>query len=171
MNTEPKKLRKAELLNVPNKLKEKVGSGGIDQALIAKAQAALDANTVDFIPIGDMLLKALDEALLSVTSGKISGEPAIESILYPVMQIKAQGAMFHYPLATDVSDILINFLETVTDINSDVMEIIQGHKKVLHTVLQKQMKDDTGLLGKQFCIALQDACKRYHRNLSPADSK
>ncbi len=168
MTAEPKKLRKAELISIPNVLKEKVGSGGIDQTLIAKAQAALDANTVDFVPIGEMLLKALDEAILAGTSGNVTGEAAIEAILYPVMQIKAQGAMFHYPLATDVSDILINFLEAVEKVDHDVLEIVTAHKKVLHTVLQKKMKDDTGAVGKQFCVALQDACKRYNRNLTGA---
>src|SRR5689334_18011463 len=110
---QPPKIRRAELISPPNYLKEKVGSGGIDENLLTKAQALLEDNTVDFKPIADMLIDVLTEAVQNTRAGVLTGENAIEAIIYPAMQLKAQGGMFHYPLVTELSNILVNFLETV----------------------------------------------------------
>src|SRR5688572_10224975 len=86
-----KKFRNAELLTPPNRLKEKVGSGGIDEAVLVKAQELLENNTVDFRPISLMLVDVLHETIADAKSGAIKGEDAINAMLYPAMQMKAQG--------------------------------------------------------------------------------
>ena len=158
----PKKLRQAELLQPPNRLKEKVGSGGIDPIVLSKAQEVLDSNPTDFAPIGESLLKALFEAVNEVRSEKAVGEVAIESILYPVMQLKAKGAMFRYPLITEVSSILVDFLETVSAIDNDILEIALALHKVLKAILTQKMEGNS-TTGKIFCQALNDACERYQK--------
>lgn len=161
---EQKKMRRAELINPPNKLKEKVGSGGIDENVIFKAQALLENNTVDFRPIATMLVDLLNEAIQDAKSGGTKGEAAIESMIYPAMQLKAQGSMFHYPLITEISNILVNFLETVTDADKDVVDIVVAHKMSINAVLASQIKGDGGKVGKDLRDALLDACNRYYKS-------
>src|SRR5690242_20454244 len=110
---QPKKLRRAQTIMPPNKLKEKVGSGGIDQTVVAKAQDMIETNTVDFNTTAIVLLALLSKTLEEAQTGARQGEDTINALLYPAMQLKAQGALFQYPLVTDIAAILIDFLETV----------------------------------------------------------
>ena len=162
-----RKVRKAELISPPNRLKEKVGHGGIDETVLGKAQELLENNTVDFKPIALMLVDLLHEAISDAKSGSTTGEDAIEAMLYPAMQLKAQGGMFHYPLISEISNILVNFLETVTDTDKDVMDIVVAHKMSINAVLASQIKGDGGKVGRELRDALLDACARYYKSRKP----
>lgn len=158
-----RKPRRAELLNPPNKIKEKVGSGGIDESVLMKAQALLESNTVDFKPIADMLMDVLNEAITDAKAGNTKGMKAIETMIYPAMQLKAQGSMFHYPLVTEISNILVNFLETVSVADKDVLDIVVAHKMAINAVLASKIKGAGGKVGKELHDALLDACSRYYK--------
>lgn len=160
---EQQKLRHAELISPPNRLKEKVGSGGIDETVVNKAQELLERNTIDFEPIANMMLDLLVDAINDAKAGNIKGEEAIEAMLYPAMQMKAQGTMFHYPLISDISHILVNFLETVNDMDRDVIDIVVAHKMSIKAVLASHLKGDGGKTGKELREALMDACTRYYK--------
>lgn len=151
------------LIKPPNHIKEKIGSGGLDSRVLERAQQAIDNNTIDFRPIAQELINDLSSALEAARSGALKGEAAIEAMIYPAMQIKAQGTMLHYMLATDVSDILVNFLENIKDTNDDLLEIVEAHKKTLTLIIVKEIKSSTGPVADQFKKALSDACTRYNK--------
>lgn len=161
---EQKKLRNAEMITPPNHLKEKVGSGGISEAIVEKAQSMIETNTVDFRPIATALLEQLDETIAHARTGSLTGEKAIEAMIYPAMQMKSQGSMFHYPLVTEFSDILVNFLETVETADNDVLDIVAAHKMSINVVLKGQIKDASDAAAAELRSALMDACKRYYKN-------
>lgn len=161
---EQQKLRNAELISPPNRLKEKVGSGGIDDAVVNKAQELLERNTIDFEPLAAMMVDLLVDAINDAKAGSLQGEEAIETMLYPAMQLKAQGTMFHYPLISDISHILVNFLETVTAMDRDVVDIVVAHKMAIKAVLASHLKGDGGKTGKELREALMDACTRYYKS-------
>jgi hypothetical protein len=156
----------AELIVPSRKLKEKAGSGGLDPALLAKAQQKLEANTIDFKPIGSHLLRMIDEAVNDINSGKLRGKPAIQRLLYPVMELKAQGAMFHYPLITDISDTLINFLEAMPEVNSNVLTLVSGYKMAATAIFSKNLTGTGGVTGKELRTALSDAYRRFNNNIA-----
>ncbi len=161
---EQQKVRHAELISPPNRLKEKVGSGGIDEGVLLKAQELLERNTINFEPIATMLVDLLAEAIADAKSGATAGEEAIEAMIYPAMQLKAQGSMFHYPLISDISHILVNFLETVETMDRDVLDIVVAHKMSINAVLASHLKGDGGKTGKELREALMEACGRFYRN-------
>lgn len=158
------RIRRAELISPPNRLKEKVGSGGIDEKVLSKAQELLEKNTIHFEPIANMLLDLLSEAIADAKSDATKGEEALNAMIYPAMQLKAQGSMFHYPLVSDISHILVNFLETVEDVNREVLDIVVAHKMSLKAVLASHLKGDGGKTGKELREALMEACGRYYRS-------
>ena len=51
--------RKAEFIKPPNILKAKVGSGGLSEDILNKAQLLLENNTVDFQPLAEIYLNSL----------------------------------------------------------------------------------------------------------------
>lgn len=159
-----KKLRRAELISPPNEIKQKVGSGGLDETVLAKAQEMLESNTEDFAPVAAGLMEAMNDAIQNARSGAAKGEPAIEALIYPAMQLKAQGGMFKYPLVTEICNILVNFLETVTDLDKDVLDIATAHRRAVHAVIAGKIQGDGGKTGKELKDALMDACNRYYRS-------
>ena len=158
-----KKVRNAELLIPPNRLKAKIGSGGIDENVLVKAQELLESNTVDFKPIALMLVDVLHETISDAKAGTVTGEKAIEAMLFPAMHLKAQGGMFHYPLISEIANILVNFLETVIFVDKDVLDIVVAHKMSMNAVIGSQIKGDGGKVGRELRDALLDACSRYYK--------
>ena len=156
-----KKLRNAELIMPPNKLKEKVGTGGLDERVISRAQQLIESNTEDFRPIAATLIDLLETEIAKAQSGHLKGEAAIEAMIYPAMQLKAQGAMFKYPLVTDISGTLVGFLEVIKEVNKDALEIVIAHKMAIKAVLRAQIKGDGGAQGLALREELKDACMRF----------
>jgi hypothetical protein len=105
--------RKAEFIKPPNMLKTKVGTGGLSDDILNKAEDLLENNTVDFQPLAEMYLAGLMKGieLAKEADPADDQEYVISRMLYPGMQLKANGGMFHYPLVTRIADKLIQFLE------------------------------------------------------------
>ena len=156
------KLRKATIVTPPNEIKKKMGSGGIDEADLQAARDYLDHNTVDFKPLGAGLVDTLRQVARQILDGKIKGEPAIEALLFPAAQLKAQGALFHYPLVSNIAEILVDFLETVLDADKDVLDVVDVHAVAISYVLKIKQADDSHSLDKALEASLIKACKRYY---------
>ncbi len=159
-----KKLRHAELIIPPNALKKKIGSGGIDAAVLVKAQKMLDTNDTDFKPIAAGLLEDLNKGIQDTEKGTLQGEAAIEAMLYPAAQLKVQGAMFRFPLVSEISDILVSFLETITvPPCPEVLEIATAHKMAISVIISNNIASDKHPHGKELKTSLTDACARYYK--------
>lgn len=162
-NQTPK--RKAKFITPPNTLKEKVGSGGLKEEILDIAQAMLEHNKTDFVPLAEMYLSSLTNSLDNArvkppetTEGK---ENLINEMLHPAVQLKGNGGMFHYPLITVVADKLIQFLEAIEEPDSEVCEIIFAFHTSMKAVVSGRVQGDGGSYGKDLISALTDACYRY----------
>lgn len=160
-NQKPK--RKAEFIKPPNTLKAKVGSGGLSEDILNRAQALLENNTVDFQPLAEMYLTALMKGIENAkeADAKADKEHIISAMLYPGMQLKANGGMFHYPLVTRMSDKLIQFLEVVEEPDIECIEIVLAFHTTIRAVVLGKIKGDGGPHGQNLLDALTDACMRY----------
>ncbi|MCM2344448.1 MAG: hypothetical protein NDJ24_07805, partial [Alphaproteobacteria bacterium] len=129
--------RRAEIIKPPNTLKAKVGSGGISEAILNKAQALLENNIVDFQPLAEMYLQNLMRAIeaAQVNSEKLDTETLITSMIYPAIQLKANGGMFHYPLVTIMADRLIQYLEVIVEADIDALEIVLAFHTTIRAVV------------------------------------
>ena len=152
-----------KLVKPENKLKKKVGNGGFKESDLIKAQSMIENNTIDFKPIAIGLLAELKAALSEVELGKTKGKEALGQILYPLMQLRAQGSLFHYPVITSISDIIVDFLDGVGVLDDDVVEIVVGYQKSLQAILTLGIKDDANPVGKDLRKALTEACQRYKK--------
>lgn len=153
--------RKAEFIKPPNRLKNKVGNGGLENAILEKAQALLENNTVDFQPLAEMHLDVLTEAIDNYRNGRVKGEDAIEAIILPAMQLKAKGSMFGYPLITSIGDNLVNFLEVIIRLDNDAADIITAHKRTMRLIASSRITGAGGKQGAALQSELREACSRY----------
>ncbi len=155
--------RKAEFIVPPNILKEKVGSGGLTDDIIEKAQSLLETHAVEFQPLADIYLDKMQANLAKAQSPQsaISDEEVFASLLYPAMQLKANGGMFHYPLVTKVANHLIRFLEVIEKPDNDVLDIVNAFQSTIRAIVHGGIKGDAGQQGDELLQALIDACTRY----------
>lgn len=155
--------RKAEFINPPNLLKAKVGAGGLSEDILEKAQQLLENNTVDFLPLGEMyltnLMKGIDGAKNAHPDDDV--EHIISQMLYPAMQLKANGGMFHYQLVTGIADKLIQFLEVIHEADIEGIEIVMAYHTTIRAVILGRITGDGGRHGIELLNALNDACLRY----------
>jgi len=159
--------RKAEFINLPNRLKKKVGSGGLSEAVLNKAEELLKSHGEEFPPIADASLRQLDEAINIVNDKKqrrnYGDEDLINMLIPPALDLKSNGGMFHYPLITNIADVYIRFLEVIARIDDDVIEISRAFHTSIGAVVRGNIKSDGGKQGKEMVKVLNDACGRYFK--------
>lgn len=157
--------QEAEIIRPPNKIKEAVGNGGLDAHVVRKAQTALEINAsaIDFRPQAREIIDNLQNAYHAAQNGTKSGTDAIEAMIHPAMQLKAQGGMFKYPLLTDICNILVNFLETAEKVDPNSLAVVHVHLLTIRAIINRSMSGDGGVVGKELRDALMDACNRYYR--------
>lgn len=156
--------RRAEFVKPPNLIKTKVGTGGLSEDILAKAQNLLENNTLDFEPLAEMYLSSLALAIekaKSMIHEEGHHEVAIVGMLYPTMQLKANGGMFHYPLVTELADKQVQFLEVIDKIDIDVMDLASAFITTIRAVLASRIVDQHNPKGRELIIAIDDACRRY----------
>lgn len=146
-------------------LQQKIGMGPLDPALIARAQKVIEENNIDFAPLGLQFLNELDEALNHVEQN-LDPEKLDEQkrmLTEPVMELKANATIFHYSLVGNLANIMLSFLESITDIDKDALSIIRGHHDSLKAIISGKMKGDGGQNGQVMMTELKDACARYYK--------
>lgn len=168
--------RKAEFYNPPNHLKLKVGIGGLTENILNKAQALLENNSVDFTPLAEMYLDAMMKGIEQARTpdDDLDKETMIGAILFPGMQLKANGGMFQYQLVTHIADRFVQFMEVIESVDHDALEIIIAFHTTIRAVILGRIKGDGGKRGEELMTALVEACHRYfekqphHSNAKPA---
>lgn len=160
-NHNPK--RRAEFITPPNRIKKKVGSGGLSEEILNKAQTLLESNAVDFVPLAQAYLEQLAEGMeiASQPFHESNTEYVISTMLYPAMQLKANGGMFHYPLVTKISDRMIQFLEVIDKPDTEVVTIIRSFHKTVALVVREKIQGDGGDRAKSLMENLDKACQQY----------
>ena len=142
-------------------LQQKIGVGPVDETAIKKSQEAMDNNDVDFTPMAMEYLGKLEQALAQAKDASIDLKVRKQALTSPVMELKANAAIFKYDLIGALANIMLSFLEAVSDIDKHVVEIVGAHHKTLQAILLKKMKGDGGEAGKMMASELKDACARY----------
>lgn len=162
--------RKPRFILPPNKLKEKVGEGGIPAEKLNKAQAHITTNKVDFTPEGHKHLGTLNNLIhqAGALSSDAQRRDMCEEIILEVMQLKAHGGMFHFGLISMVSDVVLQFLEKVKTINGDVLTILTAYGHTLKAILENGMRGDGGQEGMALAWELEQACERYFKRHNSA---
>jgi hypothetical protein len=160
-NQEPR--RKAEFIRPPNTLKAKVGSGGLSEDILNKAQTLLENSSAEFAPLADLYLTSLMRGVEGARKAKPDddAENLIAYIIYPAMQLKANGGMFHYPLVSRVADKLIQFLEVIAFPEEDSLEIVVAFLTTIRAITIGKITGNGGHYGDELVDALDLACRRY----------
>ncbi len=163
MNSKTKK--KTKTYKASLELQQRIGTGPLNPILIERAQRAIEENKIDFSPLGLQYLSELHEALESVEKNidpsKLEEQKRI--LTEPVMELKANATIFHYSLVGNLANIMLSFLESITEIDKDALSIVRGHHDSLKAIIGGKMTGDGGQNGQIMMNELKDACARYYK--------
>ena len=152
---------KARTIKANYILQAKVGSGPLDARRVEACQNVIDNNTVDFAPMAQQYLDQLKTAIDKAKTHDIDLQQAVNEMTRPVMELKANAALFRYDLIGNLASVMLSFLEAVKNLDATVIQIVEAHHQTLSAIIFKQMTGDGGAHGKQLEMELRDACKRY----------
>ena len=165
MTDKPKK-NKAKFHTPQNSLRLKAGYGGIDPKVMDRAEEYIEKNDVDFTDIAKSILERLDKAVEAIRRDGHGSKEDINRMVAPIMEMKANGAMFKYGLLSDVADIILDFLENAENLDDDALAIVDIHRKTFAIIINGRLKGTGGVQGDVLIKELDDACARYHKKHS-----
>lgn len=152
-----------KITSASKKLQTKAGVGDIDPDLIRKADQFIQDNDEDFTPLALELLANLSKTLARIKRDKIWTPEALLELEGPVMQLKANGKMFKYDLVTSLAGITLDFLESVTELDEDVLALVSVQLAGLQVIIAQKMRGSGGLDGMRLRSELEEACQRYYK--------
>lgn len=153
---------KANVIKANYRLQQKVGAGPLDEKAVLECQKVIESNQVDFGPIGIAILDKLAAGLERANDPSVTMQQMKEILTAPIMELKANAAIFHYALIGNLANIMLSFLEAILVMDKDAIEIVKAHHKSLHMILVRGMKGDGGEGGKHLEQELRQACDRYY---------
>jgi hypothetical protein len=168
VNTRRKKSKNgAVTFYPPNTIKEKVGEGGIDPAIINLAQVRMNAIKIDFEPYAQDFLGIIQQNILLLRQTKQSNfsrdSAEIKAITDAIMNIKSNSGMFHYVLLSQIASSALNFIENINIINNASLSLIDIYYKTMQIIVTHEILGDGSRYGKSLIDELSYACHRYHK--------
>ena len=142
-------------------LQNRIGKGPIDETALKKAQQVIEEASEDFEPLAMTFLSKLKTGIEAAQKGAGSNEELIKGMTSPVMELKANAKMFQYDLVSALANIMLGFLETISKLDKDAIDIVAAHHQTLNLIIIKKMKGAGGEHGKLLQTELRDAVHRY----------
>ena len=155
--------KRAKIIKADYLLKDKIGTGTISEDIVNFCQEILDNNPFDFSPIAMEQLAILKQVIEQVKNNELTRDEATDKMTECIMQLKANAPMFGYELVGRLANVMLSFLESISEIDDHAIEIVSAHHDTLHAIITKEMKGKGGEAGQQFEIELKNACQRYFK--------
>ncbi len=152
---------RAKFIDPPNNLKKKVGNGGVGELVLNRCEDIIKESQMDFDKFTDENLVAIQTLVSRSKNNEMDKDAFVNALIDPVMQLKANGRMFKYELVSDLSNILMLFLEKTTVVNDDLYAVTTAFEALIRQVVQRKIEGDGGQQGKILIHELNKACTRY----------
>jgi hypothetical protein len=151
----------AEVIQVPNMLKLKVGGrGGIDMAAIAKAEAALKSLSGNFAQwLNDEIVK-LEAARQDVRAQGLTAQ-TVETLYLRAHDLKGLGATYEFPLITRLAASLCKLIDDPDTRLSAPMFLVDAHIDAIKACVRDDIKVDTHPVGKVLAAELEGRVALY----------
>jgi len=148
--------RKVEIIHPPNLLKMKVGSGGVDAASIARAEAAVAELADSYLDWALEDLASLQAHLDSARETPQDCRRQVQALFQTAHDMKGQGSTFGYPLVTQIAKYLCHYVEGQQERGaSPELTVIGAHVDALTAILRQRISGDGGVVGQQLAKELE----------------
>lgn len=83
-------------------------------------------------------LDLLEAAVKQAGDRSIDMKTRKQALTSPVMELKANAAIFHYSLIGNLANIMLSFLESIEELDKDAVSIVGAHHTTLHAIVMKK---------------------------------
>ena len=147
-----------------NKVKKKVGSGGIPDVILQRAEVVMKENHhIDFYPFAEKYLSNIEKSLSQLVKDQYDSPKNMNIISDNIMHLKANGGMFGYMLVSYIADIALNFSDNQKTLNEDFVKIIKAHNTTVRLIISNKLKGDGGEGGSALKDELYNAIMRFNK--------
>lgn len=154
---------KLEVINPPNNLKQKVGTGGagaVDLEALERAEQVIAGMTDSYLEWVTEDLKKIDEAYANLKAATGDRKDEMEGVFQVSHDIKGQGGSFGYDLMTAIANELCRLIEKADTITDSEVEAVKIHIDSLKLVIGEDMKGQGGKAGEKMLAGLQQVCDK-----------
>ena len=160
---------KAQIIQVPNTLRAKVGGrlGALDQDAIAKAEAALADLSSQF---GEWLqdeVKKLEDVQVLIKAEGLNLVNS-EQLFYRAHDLKGLGTTYGYPLITRIAGSLCKMLDDEDKRMAAPRLLVDAHLDAIRAVVRDQIKEEGHPMGKILSETLEARVKEHLDKLEKA---
>ena len=153
---------KAQIIQVPNTLRAKVGGrlGALDQEAIAKAEAALADLSSQF---GEWLqdeVKKLEDVQILIKAEGLNLVNS-EQLFYRAHDLKGLGTTYGYPLITRIAGSLCKMLDDEDKRMSAPRLLVDAHLDAIRAVVRDQIKEENHPMGRILAETLETRVKEH----------
>jgi hypothetical protein len=148
--------RSFQVINPPNLLKKKVGSGGLDANALKKAEKVFDGLRGEFEEIaGRDVVKLVEAAKVLVASpNDLKKRQEVYMIAH---ELRGQGGSYGYPLVTRFGDQLCRYLDATDMLDAKSLIIVKAAADAISVVINAKVSGDGGETGRQLVGMLDKA--------------
>jgi hypothetical protein len=148
--------RSFQVINPPNLLKKKVGSGGLEASALKKAEKVFDGLRGEFEEIaGRDVVKLVDAAnVLLASPNDLKKRQEVYMIAH---ELRGQGGSYGYPLVTRFGDQLCRYLDATDMLDAKSLIIVKAAADAIAVVINAKVSGDGGETGRQLVGMLDKA--------------
>ena len=149
------------VVNPPNKLKEKMGSGGISKEALEKAIQVVEKYSMQFFKKANIAMIELQDACDKIPKESLAEiDLALWKAIYKIAhELRGEGATFGYPIVSDIAQTLVIYLEAFQKRPLNVV-ILKAHIDALLVILKHGIKTHDNATAKELCVTLDSIVQK-----------
>jgi len=153
---------KAQIIQVPNTLRAKVGGklGALDQEAIAKAEAALADLSGQFDEWLMDEVKKLEDVQARIKAEGLN-ETNGEQLFYRAHDLKGLGTTYGYPLITRIAGSLCKMMDDADKRAVAPRVLMEAHLDAIRAVVRGQIKAENHPMGRILAEELEARVKEH----------
>ena len=153
---------KAQIIQVPNTLRAKVGGrlGAIDADSIAKAEAALADLSSQFDSWLLDEVKKLEDVQATIKTEGLTTANA-EQLFYRAHDLKGLGTTYGYPLITRICGSLCKLMDEDDKRSAAPRVLVDAHLDAVRAIVRDQIKEENHPMGRVLAEALEQRVKEH----------
>ena len=128
---------------------------------IKQAQDIIDNTPIDFEPYAMNYLHKIKEAVEMARNETYLHDGEYDMIVFPMTQIKGQAAMFGNHLASEISAMILKFIEHYKRLDSDMLVLLEAYCKTIHLSYSKKLYNVDTPGGRVLLSEMGYAMERY----------
>ena len=146
----------AEMIQVPNTLRLKVGSrfGALNPGAVAKAEAALKSLSSQFAQWLQDELAKLEAARAAIHADGLNADTGAKLYTH-AHDLKGLGTTYEYPIVTRMAGSLCKLIEDPAKRLSAPMPLVDAHIGAIRAAVRDGIKDPSHPVGKVICEELE----------------